>query len=265
MAEALLAEVDAGFGAVATSSAAWRSDIHIRAAAFEARRHSRWARLLAYAYSVRRLRPLVQRLCFRLEGGPLHSATVRDLLKSHHGVVVGRYSYGDILRPGLMPPGSRIGAYCSVGSGLIVRRRDHPIDRMSQSPLFYNHALGLTERDTIPEDQDNPLTIGNDVWIGDRVTILSGCRSIGNGAVIAAGAVVTRDVPPYAVTGGVPAKQIRARFPRIIADRLEASRWWDHPLGELLRIAPDLLVPAARISVETLAEIHQIRAGNAAG
>ena len=72
-------------------------------------------------------------------------------------------------------------------------------------------------------------------------------------------------MPPYAVTGGVPAKQIRARFPRIIANRLEASRWWDLPLGELLCIAPDLLVPAARISVETLAEIHLIRTGNTAG
>ena len=146
-----------------------------------------------------------------------------------------------------------------------MRRRDHPIDRISQSPLFYNRALGLTRHDTIPEERDNPLTIENDVWIGDRVTILSGCRRIGNGAVIAAGAVVTRNVQPYSVVGGVPARQFRERFPRHIADRIEASRWWDLPLGDLLQIAPDLLVPAARIPSGTFDQLHRMSSADNSG
>ena len=142
----------------------------------------------------------------------MQSLTWRRILQSYHKVEIGRYSYGDILRPGVVPPGSSVGAYCSVGTDLIIRRRNHPVNRAILHPFFYNAALGLLKRDTIPQDRDNPLYIGHDVWIGDRVTILSGCQNIGNGAVIAAGAVVTHDVPAYAMVGGVPAKLIRMRF-----------------------------------------------------
>lgn len=168
----------------------------------------------------------------------MFSATLRDVLRDRYGVEIGRYSYGDILRPGLLPPGTRVGAWCSVGSGLIVRRRDHPLDRPSLHPFFYNSGLGFLERDTIPLEKDNPLTIGHDVWIGDRVTILGGCRSIGNGAVLAAGAVVTRDVEAYSVVGGVPAHRIRMRFPAEKAVRIEASRWWERSLAEIIEKPP---------------------------
>ena len=115
-----------------------------------------------------------------------------------------------------------------------MRRRDHPLDRPCLHPFFYNSALGLLTCDIIPLDRDNPLTIGNDVWIADRVTILGGCRTIGNGAVIAAGAVVTRDVPAYAVVGGVPARLIRMRFgPDRIAE-IEASRWWEYDIATII-------------------------------
>lgn len=258
MAEALFAGYGATSGEPQSPPAAWQSDLDERAAALEVRGENRLARLLALAYPIHRLRPLIYRLCLRLESGPLHSATVRKLLDAHHGVSIGRYSYGDILRPGLMPPGSEVGAYCSVGTGLIVRRRDHPVNRISQSPLFYNHALGLTHGDTIPRDRDNPLTIGHDVWIGDRVTILSGCARIGNGAVIAAGAVVTRDVAAYTIVGGVPARRIRERFAPEVASRIEATRWWKLPLADVLRIAPDLLIPAEQVSPGTLAELRRL-------
>ena len=181
---------------------------------------------------------MVQRLCLRLEGGGLHSDSWRQILTRYHRATVGRYSYGDILRPGLLPPGSRVGAYCSVGTELIVRRRDHPLDRPALHPFFYNAALGFLTRDTIGSEADNPLTIGHDVWIGDRVTILSGCRSIGTGAVIAAGAVVTRDVAAYSVVAGVPARPLRLRFDAATIARLEASRWWDRPLTALIADPP---------------------------
>lgn len=168
----------------------------------------------------------------------MQSLTWRDILRRHHGVEVGRYSYGDILRPGCLPPGTRVGAYCSVGAGLIVRRRDHPVDRPILHPFFYNKALGLLEKDTIPAVEANPLSVGHDVWIGDRVTILGGCRSIGNGAVVAAGAVVTRDVAPYTVVAGVPARSLRPRFDAGRIAEIEASRWWEHDIAALIETPP---------------------------
>lgn len=115
---------------------------------------------------------------------------------------------------------------------------DHPLGRPVLHPFFYNHRLGLLLHDTIPDNRDNPLTIGADVWIGDRVTILAGCRSIGNGAVIAAGAVVTRDVAPYTVVAGVPARPLRQRFDAARIAEIEASRWWERDPASLIQRPP---------------------------
>ncbi len=82
------------------------------------------------------------------------------------------------------------------------------------------------------------MRIGHDVWIGHAVTVLPGV-SVGNGAVLAAGAVVTRDVPAYTVVGGVPARAIRARFPAGLAARLERVAWWDWPFEVILERLAD--------------------------
>ena len=185
------------------------------------------AGILGWLYPGRRSHDWFLRLMRRWDGGDMRSRQLRRLLHLHDGVTIGDYSYGPILRRGALPRGTRIGRWCSVGQGLIVRRRDHPIERMTQHPFFYNARLGLVECDTIALEEDNPLTIGNDVWIGDRVTIVSGCRTIGDGAVIAAGAVVTRDVPAFAIVGGVPAKVLRMRFSPAVAALVAQSRWWD--------------------------------------
>lgn len=164
----------------------------------------------------------------------MFSETLRDILRRFYGAEIGRYSYGAILKPGVVPAGSRVGAFCSVGTELIVRRRNHPLERPSLHPFFYNRHLGFVVRDTIVDPAENPVEIGNDVWIGDRVTILASCRRIGNGAVLAAGAVVTRDVAPYEVVGGVPAKTIRMRFDDDTITAIERSRWWERDLDALL-------------------------------
>lgn len=121
-----------------------------------------------------------------------------------------------------------------------MHRRNHPVERLTQHPFFYNAALGLLRNDSIPSIEDNPLEIGHDVWIGDRVTILPGCRRIGNGAVIAAGSIVTRDVGAYAIVAGIPAKQIRMRYPAGVAELLESARWWERTLPDLM-VGDDLL------------------------
>jgi hypothetical protein len=84
----------------------------------------------------------------------------------------------------------------------------------------------------------NRIEIGNDVWSGHNVTVLGGV-TVGDGAILAAGAVVSRDVPPYALVGGVPAKVIRYRFPEKIIERLLAVRWWDFPFIRLSGLAFD--------------------------
>ena len=80
------------------------------------------------------------------------------------------------------------------------------------------------------ENPKRRVIIGNDVWIGDRAYIMSGC-CIGSGAVIAANAVVTKDVEPYTIVAGVPAREIKKRFPQSITSELLESRWWmRHPV-----------------------------------
>lgn len=216
----------------------WSTKALEMAIAFEARAHHPASDLLRRLYCFRRLRPYVKRLCNRLEGSLMLSETWRTILRDVHGVEVGRYSYGAILDAGVLPPGCRVGNYCSVGRELIVRRRDHPLGRPFLHPFFYNHQLGLLEYDSIPADADNPLTIGHDVWIGDRVTVLGGCRRIGNGAVIAAGAVVTRDIEPYAIVAGVPARLVRYRFDDMRQTEIETSHWWERRIDEIIVASP---------------------------
>lgn len=213
----------------------WKSDAFERALHLDTASHSSLSPLFSHLYKWRWMRPFVQHLCLHIEGGLMFSQSWRRILSRYHEVEIGAYSYGDILQPRRLPPGTRVGRYCSVGKDLIVRRRDHPIEHMIMHPAFYNHRIGFLEYDTIQNIRDNPLMIGHDVWIGDRVIILSGCKSIGNGAVLAAGSVVTHDVPAYAVMAGVSARKIRMRFDDERISEIEASAWWERSLPDLLK------------------------------
>lgn len=184
------------------------------------------------------LHSLIFRVLRYLEGGLMFSRTIRRILVRYYNVHIGMYTYGSDLRPHSLPPGTQIGNYCSIAGGLKVFRRNHPADRLSQHPLFYNKAAGLLPADTIESVADNPLRIGHDVWIGQNVIVAPGCKSIGNGAIIAAGAVLTTDIPPFSVVGGVPAKLIRWRFPEGIRQAVEESQWWTRTIGELIDVIP---------------------------
>lgn len=128
-----------------------------------------------------------------------------------------------------------VGSFCSIGQESIIGGlAKHPTNWLSTHPAFFSKkcqaGYSFVDEDKFTEQLN--VDIGHDVWIGARVMVLDGCR-IGNGAIIAAGAVVVNDVPPYAIFGGVPAKLIRYRFDQDKVKKLIDIQWWNWSIEEL--------------------------------
>lgn len=130
-----------------------------------------------------------------------------------------------------------IGKFCSIAREAYVGGAKHPIDWVTTSPCFHikNNATGICYAENHFQWREK-TTIGNDVWIGERVTILSGL-TIGDGAVIGGGSVVTKNVGPYEIWAGNPARFIRKRFDDETIIRLEALKWWDFDDDKLKEIS----------------------------
>lgn len=175
------------------------------------------------------------------------SATARKILHAHYGIAIGSYSYGECFVPGAFPVGTVVGRYVSIASGVRVFTRNHPMERLSLHPFFYNRHLGFVVEDTI---QAGRLVIEHEAWIGERAIVTPGCQRIGIGAVVGAGAVVTKDVDDFAIVAGNPARVIRRRFDDATSERLLASRWWERPVHELSEHLDDLLKPVASLSTD---------------
>lgn len=129
-----------------------------------------------------------------------------------------------------------IGRFTCIGPRVIVARGSHPTSKwVSIHPAFFSTArqCGMTfvEKELYDEKKQRVL-IGNDVWIGDSSILMDGIK-IGDGAIIAAGAVVTKDVEPYSIVAGVPAKILRHRFEKEEIKRLMEIKWWDMPISWL--------------------------------
>ena len=143
-------------------------------------------------------------------------------------VHIGRHTYGirdDTITEAKAETPVIFGQFCSISTGvLIIADMLHSADRVSTFPL--KARLGGADRD--PPVRQRPITIGNDVWIERRAVLMPGV-TIGDGAVIVAGAVVEEDVPPYAIVAGNPARLIRYRFDAETVQKLLAIRWWDWP------------------------------------
>ncbi len=157
-------------------------------------------------------------------------------------VEMGRYTYAG---SDTNITDARIGSFCSIGDSCRIGGGLHPMTTVSTSPVFLQgrNIMGRNFAQ-IPYEPSRTVTIGHDVWIGDQVFIKAGV-TIGDGAVIGAHAVVVRDVAPYTVVAGVPAKEIRKRFDQKTVDRLLALKWWDWPEADLKRYGASFSSPEA--------------------
>lgn len=155
-------------------------------------------------------------------------------------VTVGDYSYFERHAEAIY---TSIGKFCSIAANTRINALEHPLERptthkLSYRPNEYFRYLGVDQEFRELRRQKR-VVIGHDVWIGHGAVILPGI-TIGNGAVIGANAVVSRNVDAYEIVAGVPAKRLRRRFSREIAERLEELAWWDWPAERLFEAVPDM-------------------------
>lgn len=131
-----------------------------------------------------------------------------------------------------------IGKFCSIACGakFIFNSANHTLSSVSTYPFpIFFEEWGLNIKDVAAAwDNKGDIIIGNDVWIGYEAVIMAGV-TVGDGAIIGTRAVVTKDVPPYTIVGGVPAKPIRKRFDNETLDELLRIRWWDWPEEKIAR------------------------------
>jgi virginiamycin A acetyltransferase len=164
------------------------------------------------------------------------------------GFSVGRYTYG-CERWALSGAAlSRVGAFCSIARDVAIAGVDHPTNLVTTSPILYLPSRGFVDRDRQAEllpSRNAPVSIGNDVWLGEGVRVLRGV-TIGDGAVAAAGAVVTKDVEPYGIVAGVPARPVRYRVEDAdVRSALQRIRWWEWPDEQIRARLPYFEDPVA--------------------
>ncbi|GHT55360.1 hypothetical protein AGMMS49982_21200 [Bacteroidia bacterium] len=140
---------------------------------------------------------------------------------------IGSYTY---IGENALIQNATIGRYCSVARDVMIGLSKHPVESFSTNTVFSLTRNCFNIPHIIDRDLDFeyylPIKIENDVWIGTRAIVMGGV-TVGNGAVVAAGSVVTKDVPSYAIVGGVPAKIIRYRFPEEKITALSSTKWWE--------------------------------------
>lgn len=150
------------------------------------------------------------------------------------GVIVGKYSRIGV---NCQITSATVGNFTAIGKDVVITVGQHPTDYLTSHSIFYKKGNWGWHDDWIAPINfvsNKRVVIGNDVWIGRRALIMDGVK-IGDGAIVAAGAVVTKDVPPFAIVGGVPAKIIKYKYSQDVIDRLEEIKWWNLPDEEITK------------------------------
>lgn len=152
-----------------------------------------------------------------------------------------------------LPINTVVGRYCSLASNIRRFGANHPTDRFTTSLLTYSQDLSIFDAynsehqatfSCKPSSIENysPIIIGNDVWIGQDVSFVSTGITVGNGAVVAAGSIVTKDVPPFAIVGGAPARILKYRFDEDVCKELQRLQWWKYAYTNFKGIEGDISI-----------------------
>lgn len=186
-----------------------------------------------------------------------------SFMQGRSRIIVGRFTYGfKTMQVKEWGEGAslEIGSFCSLASGIVfMLGGNHRTDWISTFPFGHIFREDLCGEGIVGHPKTNGnICIGHDVWIGQNTTIMSGIK-VGNGAVIAANSTVVKDVGPYEVWGGNPAKMLRRRFDNEIIQELCALRWWDFSIETIRQVAPLLS------QSPTLLLLHEINRLNSEG
>jgi len=187
------------------------------------------------------IRRWIRRNILRLEGGGHYSRTIRRIFSVYHEVDIGMYTNGPCYFPDQFPAGTKIGRYCGTYPTAKAFSGNHPMDRKSTHAFFFNPNLGYASEES--DIERTQLVIGNDVCLYHNCVILPSVKRIGDGAVIGAGAIVTKDVPDFAIVVGNPAKIIKYRFSEEIQRKIKESKWWDKDISELRKNMEEFVQP----------------------
>lgn len=181
-------------------------------------------KLLENAYSIpsSRFRKVLLKIIRKIEGDYFYEETSRKIYKKYHDIEIG-YGTAGFIDLAKIAKGTVFGNYCGISENTIIFNANHPPKYFTTHALLFNPRFGCTNEDVIPRTK---LVVGHDVWTGFGSIILPSVNSIGNGAIIAAGSVVTKNVERYAIVGGNPAKLITYRFTPDVIEKLEQSKWW---------------------------------------
>ena len=188
---------------------------------------------ILYRFHNKTLRKFVMSLFDKLIGKhyQFYSISIRRIFSDFHGINIGSYSHGSCFNYLNIPAGTTIGRYSSISRGVSIHAANHPHNTISSHGFFFNTTLGIVNKNIASYTR---LNIGNDVYIGFNAIILPSCSSIGDGAVIGAGSVINKNIPPYAIVVGNPGRIVSYRFSEEKIKEISNSKWWEKEIFELL-------------------------------